>query len=223
LTTENTTMTDLTMSQFASKDDLLAAQAARIAELESQLEAIGAGGVEPLRKQVAAPQAVQPAVPDGWQMVPAKPTEAMVGAIMSEGEVDAVAGLAPELRPILLERAGIAARYTAMLAAAPAHPAEGVPAQASEWDGKLPERLQSVLNALRLELPAAVVNDVEFEVRSHYEAMHTSISTLRRMYGAARDRLEAIDAAQPDPFAATQPAAQGMDALGAHGHQERSA
>jgi hypothetical protein len=52
-------MTDLTMSQFASKDDLLAAQAARIAELESQLEAIGAGGVEPLRKPAAAPQAVQ--------------------------------------------------------------------------------------------------------------------------------------------------------------------
>lgn len=358
--------------------DVMQNQKKRIAELESQLDAIGAGGVEPLRKPAAAPQeeaiaeivsashdqaefgerginflrdfqhleygtklypaaqAVQPAVPDGWQMVPAKPTEAMVGAIMSEGEVDAVAGLAPELRPILLERAGIAARYTAMLAAAPAHPAEGVPAQdveikvsavmlkvaaliekrveaepcaeaeaellkflraalaatqpapqaamplpllvrdiarelgitvpqacialkplgnystnsavtaemarmlhdhfpvpahpaggvpaqASEWDGKLPERLQSVLNALRLELPAAVVNDVEFEVRSHYEAMHTSLSTSRRMYGAARDRLEAIDAAQPDPFAATQPAAQGMEALGAHGHQERSA
>lgn len=80
-------MTDLTMSQFASKDDLLAAQAARIAELEAariayasefdpdengdpdvgsihanirklkaQLESIGAGGVEPLRKQAAAPQ-----------------------------------------------------------------------------------------------------------------------------------------------------------------------
>ena len=31
-------MTDLTMSQFASKDDLLAAQAARIAELESQVQ-----------------------------------------------------------------------------------------------------------------------------------------------------------------------------------------
>ncbi|WP_234686419.1 hypothetical protein [Comamonas aquatica] len=34
---------------------------ARIAELESQLEAIGAGGVEPLRKPAAAPQAVQAA------------------------------------------------------------------------------------------------------------------------------------------------------------------
>lgn len=97
--------------------DKIDEQHARIVELEAQL--------------AAAQQAVQAAVPDGWQMVPAKPTEAMVGAIMSEGEVDAVAGLAPELRPILLERAGIAARYTAMLAAAPTHPAEGVPAQAA--------------------------------------------------------------------------------------------
>ncbi|MFC4727482.1 hypothetical protein [Coralloluteibacterium thermophilus] len=32
-------MDELTMSQFASKDDLLAAQAARIAELEAALEA----------------------------------------------------------------------------------------------------------------------------------------------------------------------------------------
>ncbi|WP_284213899.1 hypothetical protein [Comamonas jiangduensis] len=60
-------MTDLTLSQFASKDDLLAAQAARIAELESQLEAIGAGGVEPMRKP-AAPQAVQAAVPVAWRL-----------------------------------------------------------------------------------------------------------------------------------------------------------
>lgn len=35
----------------------------RIAELEAELEAIGAGGVEPLRKQAAAPQAAQAAVP----------------------------------------------------------------------------------------------------------------------------------------------------------------
>lgn len=47
-------MTDLTMSQFASKDDLIAAQAARIAELEAELEAVGAGGVQRL---AAAPQA----------------------------------------------------------------------------------------------------------------------------------------------------------------------
>lgn len=38
---------------------MLRDQHARIAELESQLDAIGAGGVEPLRKQAAAQQAVQ--------------------------------------------------------------------------------------------------------------------------------------------------------------------
>lgn len=39
--------------------DKIDEQEARIAELEGQLEAIGAGGVEPLRRQPAAPQAVQ--------------------------------------------------------------------------------------------------------------------------------------------------------------------
>lgn len=39
MNTKNTTMTDLTMSQFASKDDLIAAQAARIAELEAEVDA----------------------------------------------------------------------------------------------------------------------------------------------------------------------------------------
>lgn len=214
-------MTDLTMSQFASKDDLLAAQAARIAELESQLEAIGAGGVEPLRKP-AAPQAVQAAVPEGWKLAPIKVPDSAFAWVSGGYPAGFKAG---DKRDTAVVHERAQRTWEAILdgITAPAHPAEGVPAQASEWDGKLPERLQSVLNALRLELPAAVVNDVEFEVRSHYEAMHTSISTLRRMYGAARDRLEAIDAAQPDPFAATQPAAQGMDALGAHGHQERSA
>ena len=38
-------------------------QHTRIEELEAQLSAIGAGGVEPLRKSTAAPQAVQAAVP----------------------------------------------------------------------------------------------------------------------------------------------------------------
>lgn len=39
--------------------DKIDEQEARIAELEGQLEAIGAGGVEPLRRQPAAPQAAQ--------------------------------------------------------------------------------------------------------------------------------------------------------------------
>lgn len=125
LTTEKTTMTDLTMSQFASKDDLLAAQAARIAELESQLEAIGAGGVEPLRKQAAAPQAVQAAVPDGWMLVPMNGTEEMARAFRAEST--------PELFYMTtIQCADFQERYRAMLNAAPvspAHPPEGVPAQ----------------------------------------------------------------------------------------------
>jgi len=78
-------MTDLTMSQFASKDDLLAAQAARIAELESQLEAIGAGGVEPLRKQAAQAvhQIAEPAAPVGKPIKDA--IDALVMAAFTEG------------------------------------------------------------------------------------------------------------------------------------------
>ena len=37
-------------------EDLIRRQHARIAELEAQLSAIGAGGVEPLRKRGGAPQ-----------------------------------------------------------------------------------------------------------------------------------------------------------------------
>ena len=48
----------------AAREPLLA----RIAELEAQLSAIGAGGVEPLRKRAAASQAVQAAVPQtDWE------------------------------------------------------------------------------------------------------------------------------------------------------------
>ena len=36
---------EFTMSQYASKDDMIGAMRKRIAELEAELEAIGAGGV----------------------------------------------------------------------------------------------------------------------------------------------------------------------------------
>lgn len=174
-------------------------------------------GAEPFLSE-AAPQAVQAAVPN----------DAAIEAIARElcaydsEDADKVLEVA-QGKPThfaWMRRTGLAARILAVAQAAPAHPAEGVPAQASEWDGKLPERLQSALNALRFDCPPVVADVVEFEVRSHYEAMHTSLSTSRRMYSAARDRLEAIDAAQPDPFAATQPAAQpvatitGLDEFG---------
>lgn len=225
-------MTDLTMSQFASKDDLIAAQAARIAELEAEVDAErrhhGIRNASAVRTLHALGYSWRGA--DAWQPTApqaAAPLPLLVRDIARELGIT-VRHACIALKPLgnYSMNSAVTAEMARMLHdhfPIPAHPAGGVPAQASEWDGKLPERLQSVLNALRLELPAAVVNDVEFEVRSHYEAMHTSLSTSRRMYGAARDRLEAIDAAQPDPFAATQPAAQGMEALGANGLQERSA
>ena len=47
---------EFTMSQYASKDDMICAMRKRIAELESELEAIGAGGVSgPL---IGQPQAM---------------------------------------------------------------------------------------------------------------------------------------------------------------------
>lgn len=225
-------MTDLTMSQFASKADLIAAQAARIAELEAEVDAErrhhGIRNASAVRTLHALGYSWRGT--DAWQ--PAAPQAAMPLPLLVRDIARELGITVPQaciaLKPLgnYSTNSAVTAEMARMLHdhfPVPAHPAGGVPAQASEWDGKLPERLQSVLNALRLELPAAVVNDVEFEVSSHYEAMHTSLSTSRRMYGAARDRLEAIDAAQPDPFAATQPAAQGMETLGAHGHQERSA
>ncbi len=51
----------------AAREPLLA----RIAELEAQLSAIGAGGVEPLRKQVVPETLV---VPDGYALMPIEPT-----------------------------------------------------------------------------------------------------------------------------------------------------
>ena len=201
-------MTDLTMSQFASKDDLLAAQAARIAELESQLEAIGAGGVEPLRKPAAAPQAVQAAVPET--------REALAKRLIADVKVaDTIATAACQRVAELPDRDSPADWPEAMLVtgdelhmivreavieaqAAPAHPAEGVPAQAG---------------------PVGYVALAALTSRTHaddYAKCFATEAALLENYPAAK-AIAVFD------HAATQPAAQGMDALGAHGHQERSA
>ena len=99
------------------------------------------------------------------------------------------------------------------LAATPSRPATEdssagdlakVQAEPVAWDGKLPESLQRALNEMRLHCKPHIVSDLEFEVRQVFEGMHTSLSTVRRMYWAANARLEAIDEAQPDPLAAPQ-------------------
>lgn len=77
------------------------------------------------------------------------------------------------------------------------------PVQEPVWDGKLSDTMQKALNALYLECSHEVARDVAFCVRQELEAIYTSYNTVKRMYGAARDRLEAMEAAQPqpDPFA----------------------
>lgn len=51
------------MSQYASKDDMIGAMRKRIAELESELEAVGAGGVSGPLMGIAAPPTAQA---EGW-------------------------------------------------------------------------------------------------------------------------------------------------------------
>lgn len=63
---------EFTMSQYASKDDMIGAMRKCIAELESELEAVGAGGVQALS---AAPEIHEPKCPalDGAGCTCAKP------------------------------------------------------------------------------------------------------------------------------------------------------
>lgn len=96
------------------------------------------------------------------------------------------------------EAAEMKAAISAALAATPA-------ADAPAWDGKLPERLQRALNELRIDCKTAAVSSLEFEVRSAFEGMHTSLATVKRLNHAAQKRLDSVDAAQPDPFAAAAP------------------
>ena len=57
---------EFTMSQYASKDDMIGAMRKRIAELESELEAVGAGGVSgPLVGRV--PLSANAGEPVAWQ------------------------------------------------------------------------------------------------------------------------------------------------------------
>lgn len=89
---------------------------------------------------------------------------------------------------------------------APAHPAEGVPAT----DGLL---FQCGKAAGRQEVLDEQTGPDFWEwVRRAYRNPESTSFTVHNMAVAYRAGL-----------AATQPAAQGMDALGAHGHQERSA
>ncbi len=63
---------EFTMSQYASKDDMIGAMRKRIAELESELEAVGAGGVSgPLVGRAAPPTAQA----EGWMPIETAPKD----------------------------------------------------------------------------------------------------------------------------------------------------
>ena len=81
-------------------------------------------------------------------------------------------------------------------------------AQEPVWDGKLSDAMQNALDALYLECGPGITRDITHQVQKECEAIYTSYTTTKRMYQAARDRLELLEAAQPqpDPFAAPQPA-----------------
>ena len=83
-------------------------------------------------------------------------------------------------------------------------------AQEPVWDGKLSDAMRKSLNALYLECGQGIAQDIAHQVRKECEAIYTSYTTAKRMYQAARDRLEVMEAKQPqpDPFAAPQPEAQ---------------
>ena len=75
---------EFTMSQYASKDDMIGAMRKRIAELESELEAVGAGGVQALSAAPRTPtvEQVEDEVSMGhgaWDMV--DPQE-LIGAVL---------------------------------------------------------------------------------------------------------------------------------------------
>lgn len=112
----------------------------RIAELEAQLSAIGAGGVEPLRKRAdAAPQAVQAAVPeaieqmaaDRYKVVPSHESMFHRWAVVAgNGAQQLYIGREVECQNIARKFMGafLDGAFVAMQNAAPAHHAEGVPA-----------------------------------------------------------------------------------------------
>jgi hypothetical protein len=130
---------------------------------------------------------VQAAEPEGWKRVPIKPTPEMCHVGRYGGDKDAPAyGEKPAegvtAWPFVADHTAEQI-YQSMLAAAPAHPAEGVPAQDVEIK----------VSAVMLKVAALIEKRVEVEPCAEAEA----------------ELLKFLRAA----FAATQPAAQGVDVV----------
>lgn len=99
-----------TDAKAAYDEHLAAAQA-----LQDWEQAIGAGGVQPLRS-----------ILEGCKVVPLEPTPEMLAALMSPGEAEVLASSPSETFALMLmDRAGIRERYSAMLGAAPQQEVQG--------------------------------------------------------------------------------------------------
>ena len=119
-------------------EDLIRRQHARIAELEAQLSAIGAGGVEPLRKPGAAPQAVHAAEPETREALAKRLiADVQVADTIATSACQRVAELPdrdspadwPESMLVTGDELHMIVREAVIVAqSAPAYPAEGVPA-----------------------------------------------------------------------------------------------
>ncbi|WP_314324409.1 hypothetical protein [Comamonas aquatica] len=166
---------------------------ARIAELESQLDAIGAGGVEPLRKPAAAPPAVQAAVPeaieqmavDRYKVVPSHESMFHRWAVVAgNGTQQLYIGREGECQNMARKFMGafLDGSFVAMQNAATAHPAEEV----------------STLNLEAIEMPT-----------NPHSAAGDPVAHIAWAAGAG-----AVFAAVETALAATQPAAQAVQPFG---------
>jgi hypothetical protein len=160
-------------------------QHARIAELEAELEAVGAGGVQSLRKQAAAPQAVQADVPLPLLL---RDIARDLGITVPEA--------CNALKPLgnYSTNSAVTAEMARMLRdhfPAPAHPAYGVPEQAAEV------KIGQLLALARIMVRAALDADNKTEMQEIKAAIDSEVQ---------------FERALRNTFAATHPTQQGLDA-----------
>ena len=194
---------------------------ARIAELESQLEAIGAGGVEPLRKP-AAPQAVQAAVPeaieqmavDRYKVVPSHESMFHRWAVVAgNGTQQLYIGREVECQNMALKFAGafLDGAFVAMQNTAPAYPAEGVTAQAVYAEARECSHCNHVgLNDSADDI--ATCNECQWSGDSPKEDKCPACQAEGTMTASCPKCHHGYRLLADATLAATQPAAQGMDA-----------
>jgi hypothetical protein len=141
--------------------------------------------------RAALVSAAQPvAVLPGYVLVPVEPTAAMLQAILSEGEADAALDCPPEVRGLLIERAGVPQRYAAMLAAAP----NAVPAQCpTSVDAKTMELAESV----GLIGPASRTHDLHAAIQRFHDLVCVN-ATIKAAQMASDAIREVALAAQGD-------------------------